>query len=220
RQRRRRQPARRPRRWQRRRRQVLQRGMRRPPQPAGHHRAPRTHARPEARENASTPSRGGRAAYARRYRSREARFRVRAPRRIRRGSKTHRRLLHREDSMRMWSLRMWLGLFVIGSALVVAIGHGSAPAQTHGGSLVVQSTTEPPGLDLTASPASAIAGVVFYNVQEDLVKVDSRGKLVPWLAERWYTTDSKNYTFFLRKGVRFHTGPGLKRAAVKVVVSR
>ena len=44
--------------------------------------------------------------------------------------------------------------------------------------------TEPPGLDLTASPASAIAAVVFYNVQECLVKVDRHGKLVPWLAER------------------------------------
>src|SRR5262249_57150325 len=96
-----------------------------------------------------------------------------------RGPPTHRRLLDREDSMRTWSLRMWFGLFVIGSALVVAIGHGSAPAQTPGGSLVVQSTTEPPGLDLTASPASAIAGVVFYNVQEDLLKVDSRGTLLP-----------------------------------------
>ena len=122
--------------------------------------------------------------------------------------------------MRMWSLRMWLGLFVIGSALAVAIGHVPAPAQTHGGSLVVQSTTEPPGLDLTASPASAIAGVVFYNVQEDLVKVDSRGMLVPWLAERWYTTDSKNYTFFLRKGVRFHNGREMKAADVKFVLDR
>ncbi len=32
--------------------------------------------------------------------------------------------------------------------------------------LVVQAATEPPGLDLTATPASATAGVVLYNVQE------------------------------------------------------
>src|SRR5215471_3504404 len=120
--------------------------------------------------------------------------------------------------MRMSSLRIWVGLFV--TALAVAVSHGPAPAQTHGGSLIVQSTTEPPGLDLTASPASAIAAVVFYNVQEDLVKVDSRGKLVPWLAERWYTTDSKNYTFFLRKGVRFHNGREMKAADVKFVLDR
>jgi peptide/nickel transport system substrate-binding protein len=52
------------------------------------------------------------------------------------------------------------------------------------------------------------------------VKVDSRGKLVPWLAERWYTTDSKNYTFFLRKGVRFHNGREMKAADVKFVLDR
>jgi peptide/nickel transport system substrate-binding protein len=121
--------------------------------------------------------------------------------------------------MRKPSLRQRLGTLVLGSTLV--LGAGSIPALAQqGGSLVVQATTEPPGLDLTASPASAIAGVVFYNVQEDLVKVDSHGKLVPWLAERWYTTDSKNYTFFLRKGVRFHNGREMKAADVKFVLDR
>src|SRR5207302_4595451 len=86
--------------------------------------------------------------------------------------------------------------------------------------LVVQVATEPPGLDLTATPASATAAVVFYNVQEALVKVDRHGKLVPWLAERWYTTDSKNYTFFLRKGVRFHNGREMRAADVKFVLDR
>ena len=43
---------------------------------------------------------------------------------------------------------------------------------------------------------------------------------MPWLAERWYTTDSKNYTFFLRKGVRFHNGREMKAADVKFVFDR
>ena len=94
-----------------------------------------------------------------------------------------------------------------------------APAVAQG-SLAVQVPAEPPGLDLTASPASAIAAVVHYNVQECLVKVDKNGKLVPWLAERWYTTDSKNYTFFLKKGVRFHNGRELRAADVKFVLER
>ena len=80
--------------------------------------------------------------------------------------------------------------------------------------------TEPPGLDLTASPASAIAAVVHYNVQECLVKVDRTGKLVPWLAERWYTTDSVSYTFFLKQGVRFHNGRELRAGDVKYVLER
>jgi peptide/nickel transport system substrate-binding protein len=86
--------------------------------------------------------------------------------------------------------------------------------------LVVQTVTEPPGLDLTATPASATAGVVLYNVQECLVKVDAHGKIVPWLAERWHTTDNRNYTFFLKKGVRFHNGRELRAADVKFVIER
>src|SRR5207253_3797562 len=86
--------------------------------------------------------------------------------------------------------------------------------------LVVQVATEPPGLDLTATPASATAAVVLYNVQEALVKVDRYGKLVPWLAERWHTTDNRNYTFFLKRGVHFHNGRELLAADVKYVFER
>src|SRR5207248_8277762 len=87
-------------------------------------------------------------------------------------------------------------------------------------SLVVQTGAEPPGLDLTATPASATAAVVFYNIQEALVKVDRHGRLVPWLAERWHTTDNRNYTFFLKRGVHFHNGRELKAADVKYVIER
>jgi len=101
-------------------------------------------------------------------------------------------------------------------ALVLLVSPAAAPAQN----LVVQSATEPPGLDLTATPASATAVVVFYNVQESLVKVDRHGKIVPWLAERWHTSDNKNYTFFLKRGVRFHNGRELRAADVKFVFDR
>jgi len=86
--------------------------------------------------------------------------------------------------------------------------------------LVVQVATEPPGLDLTATPASATATVVFYNVQEALVKVDRHGKIVPWLAEKWHTSDNTAYTFFLKRGVRFHNGREMKAADVKFVIDR
>ncbi len=113
-----------------------------------------------------------------------------------------------------------------GAALALAVvlvvaGLAASPAagQPTGG-LVVQVAAEPPGLDLTATPASATAGVVFYNIQECLVKVDRHGKLVPWLAERWHTSDNRNYTFFLKRGVRFHNGRELKAADVKFVFER
>ena len=108
---------------------------------------------------------------------------------------------------------------LLGAVLAVAAVAGSAHAQAPQ-NLVVQASTEPPGLDLTATPASATAGVVLYNVQECLVKVDRTGKIAPWLAERWNTTDNRNYTFFLKKGVRFHNGHELKAADVKFVFER
>jgi peptide/nickel transport system substrate-binding protein len=86
--------------------------------------------------------------------------------------------------------------------------------------LTVQLTSEPPGLDLTATSASATATVVFYNIQEALVKVDQHGHLVPWLAERWHTADNLNYTFFLKKGVRFHNGRPFTGDDVKFVLQR
>ncbi len=112
--------------------------------------------------------------------------------------------------------RTLLGLLV---ALVAVLVAGPAAAQAPR-TFVVQTGAEPPGLDLTATPASATAAVVLYNVQECLVKVDRHGKIVPWLAERWHTTDHRNYTFFLKKGVRFHNGRELKAADVKFVIER
>src|SRR6058998_326874 len=107
-------------------------------------------------------------------------------------------------------------LLLVALALVPVAFPAAARAQN----LVVQVATEPPGLDLTATPASATAAVVFYNVQEALVKVDRHGKIVPWLAERWHTADNKNYTFFLKRGVRFHNGRELRAADVKFVIDR
>ena len=102
---------------------------------------------------------------------------------------------------------------------IVLVAAASVPAQAPN-RLIVQSQAEPPGLDMTATPATATSGVIFYNVQEALVKVDRHGKLVPWLAERWHTADNRNYTFFLKKGVRFHNGRELKAADVKYAFER
>jgi peptide/nickel transport system substrate-binding protein len=106
-----------------------------------------------------------------------------------------------------------VALVALGVAL--AIVGVAAPA-----SLVVQLATEPPGLDLTATSASATAAVVHYNIQECLVKVDRHGKIVPWLAERWQTADGRTYTFALKRGVRFHNGRPLKAEDVKFALER
>jgi peptide/nickel transport system substrate-binding protein len=122
--------------------------------------------------------------------------------------------------MTRWPRLDWL----LGTAAILIAGLGSvgpsaAWAQAPN-ALSVQTTAEPPGLDLTATPASVTAAVVFYNIQEALVKVDAQGHLVPWLAERWHTTDNLNYTFFLKKGVRFHNGRELTAEDVKFALDR
>jgi peptide/nickel transport system substrate-binding protein len=104
--------------------------------------------------------------------------------------------------------------------LVIAMLPGVVVAAPPAAGLVVQVSTEPPGLDLTATPASATAAVVLYNIQECLVKIDRHGKIAPWLAERWHTSDNRNYTFFLKRGVRFHNGREVKAADVKFVFER
>jgi peptide/nickel transport system substrate-binding protein len=114
-------------------------------------------------------------------------------------------------------MRRHVVLLLVAIASFGMVGPTAAQAPR---ALVVQTGTEPPGLDLTATPASATAAVVLYNIQECLVKVDPHGKIVPWLAERWHTTDNRNYTFFLKKGVRFHNGRELKAADVKFVIER
>ncbi len=109
---------------------------------------------------------------------------------------------------------VWLGLAGLG--LVLAVGGTAAPA-----SLIVQVTAEPPGLDLTATSASATATAVLYNIQECLVKMDRHGKITPWLAERWQTApDGRSYTFFLKRGVKFHNGRALRADDVKFVIER
>jgi len=43
-------------------------------------------------------------------------------------------------------------------------------------------------------------------IHENLVKFDAKLNLVPGLAEKWeQASDGMSWTFFLRKGVKFHT---------------
>ncbi len=66
---------------------------------------------------------------------------------------------------------------------------------------------EPPTLDLTTTAAAAIPQVLLYNVYETLVKLDETGSIQPLLAESWeLSDDGLEYTFQLRKGVKFHNG--------------
>jgi ABC-type transport system substrate-binding protein len=64
----------------------------------------------------------------------------------------------------------------------------------------------------TTSTNFAVRGIVY----EPLIDFDKDGKIVPALATSWKVSpDGKNYTFNLRRGVKFHNGKEMTAADVK-----
>lgn len=91
----------------------------------------------------------------------------------------------------------------------------------HGGHLVVVQSAEPPGLDPSATTATAATAIVHHNVLEGLVKISEDGTLVPGLAESWtISPDATTYEFRLRPGVVFHNGQPFTSADVKAKFDR
>lgn len=88
-------------------------------------------------------------------------------------------------------------------------------AQTYGGTLrfVV-------GADaVTLLPGNFVDGasaLVASHIFEGLVELDERNQVQPLLAERWEVSPKADtYTFYLRRGIKFHDGTDFTAAAVK-----
>jgi len=91
----------------------------------------------------------------------------------------------------------------------------------YGGSLTIAQGVEPPGLDPTTATSAAIPRVVYSNVLEGLVKIDRDGKIIPALASEVKTSkDGKEYTFILKKDVKFHDGNVFNAEDVKFTFER
>jgi peptide/nickel transport system substrate-binding protein len=61
----------------------------------------------------------------------------------------------------------------------------------------------------------------FAPLYNNLVMVDRDGKIIPDLAESWkISPDYKDFTFYLRKGVKFHDGTPFNAQAVKFTYDR
>lgn len=69
---------------------------------------------------------------------------------------------------------------------------------------------------------NAVAGLtILQMVYNGLVELDKLGNIIPSLAESWdISSDGKEYTFHLRKGVKFHNGRELTSDDVKFSIDR
>jgi peptide/nickel transport system substrate-binding protein len=84
-----------------------------------------------------------------------------------------------------------------------------------GGTLSVAINADPPKLDPSFSSA-LVDRQVFQSLFDKLLDIDSKGKIIPMLAEKWeVSADQKTYTFKLRQGVKFHDGTDFNAEAVK-----
>ena len=105
--------------------------------------------------------------------------------------------------------------------LTVLVPMAYAQKPVYGGSLTVAQGVEPPGLDPTTATSAAIPRVVYSNVLEGLVRIDRDGQIVPALATEYSVSkDGKEYTFLLKRGVRFHDGKPFDAEDVKFTFGR
>ena len=90
-------------------------------------------------------------------------------------------------------------VFMLGVALCAAPGFAFAKD-----SVTIGMVLEPPGLDPTSAPASAIGEVTQYNIFEGLTKINEDFSVTPLLAEKWdFSPDLKTLTFTLKPNVKF-----------------
>ena len=94
--------------------------------------------------------------------------------------------------------------------------HGDDDSR-YGGELIYAYGVEPrtlfPGFELASN-----AQEIWLNVCENLVEINEKNEIVPWLASSWdFSNDDKVCTVELQKGVRFTDGTSLNAEAVKFV---
>ncbi|GHV38587.1 diguanylate phosphodiesterase [Synergistales bacterium] len=92
-------------------------------------------------------------------------------------------------------------------------------AFAQGDTLTVAVPADSKSLDPHAAPDLASTAVM-TQIMESLVTIDSKGEIVPLLAESFEKLDDLNYKFVLRKGVKFHNGEELKAGDVKFTFTR
>lgn len=102
------------------------------------------------------------------------------------------------------------------SAASSAVSASSAQSsQLSGGEFVFGMQTQPDHLDPFLT-ATADTRSILFNLFEGLVKPDKDGNLIPAVAEKYeMSKDALSYTFYIRKGIKFHNGKNVTAEDVK-----
>lgn len=104
---------------------------------------------------------------------------------------------------------------VSSTAASASVASGGTPAVLkRGGNMVVAFSVDPRSMD-PAHTGEPQARTARGCVTESLFDLDSKGNLVPKLAESWEQTDPTSYLLHLRKGIKFTDGTVFDAAAVK-----
>ena len=101
-----------------------------------------------------------------------------------------------------------------------ATGSPAAAKATYGGTITFALENDVSNLDPMLS-ALFVDRNIHYAMYDSLVRVDTKGNIIPWLAEKWTTTDEgKTVTFILRQGVKYHDGTAFDAESVKWNIER
>ena len=92
----------------------------------------------------------------------------------------------------------------------------------NGNTMVLTLFQNPKTLDIQKTNADYFIPLQIYNRLVDVkVNDDGSNEIVPSLAEKWeISEDGKTYTFYLRKGVKFHNGEELKADDVLFTIEK
>jgi ABC-type transport system substrate-binding protein len=120
-------------------------------------------------------------------------------------------------------VRYFRSLFVpvVTASLILAVsGQTIVPGKPRlGGTLRVKPFADvfTPNLD----PAESTSSVVLNQLYDGLVRLDDDFNIIPSLAEYWVISDGgRKYTFYLRKGAKFHHGREVTAEDVKFSLER
>jgi|WetSurMetagenome_2_1015567.scaffolds.fasta_scaffold22400_1 ABC-type transport system substrate-binding protein len=125
-------------------------------------------------------------------------------------------LTRRPSCLTPWFLGLLALLMIFGS--VSAAPAATSPSGNTTFRIVVG--IDPDTWDPHGHTTTTVGNLIDYMV-EKLVRIDQQGKVHPFLAESWKVSkDGKEYTFQLRKGIKFSDGTPFDATAVKASFER